>query len=36
MLVAAIVHVRRSEFGQIAPSVVLGALSAFVAYSHLL
>jgi len=32
---AGVVHVRRSEWGNLAPNLVLGGLSAFVAYSHL-
>ncbi len=35
MIGAAAVHVKRGEFSGIAPTLVLGALAAFVAFRHL-
>jgi uncharacterized membrane protein len=36
MLSAAALHARRKEMAMIAPPLVLGALAAYVAYSHLM
>jgi hypothetical protein len=36
MLGAIAVHIKRSELPMAGPGVVLGALSAYVAYSHLM